>query len=272
MSGNTDSNWVNMMNGGSALGPLSYQKPAGSSVPPPMPRTTQPPGGITGTPRQSLVRQAQPDIIPTPQNTAPAAAETGGDMGVAEAGPDPKEDGKERGPHSNTGANKVPELAEPDVGSARESDFRPDLGKYNLVVVRDKDIATRPEHVREGLKHSPSGKLPLSRETFYLTTHRLAEKAGVPPHAKGSVMIKADALGRPVQPLASFAMANGHHEKAEGEAEDKQTNMLMKTLAGSTTLLVIVVVILAVMLYKAKTKKYKADKYLDDYERKRSRH
>jgi hypothetical protein len=250
---------MNMVNGSSALThPMPASNPSNrpaTSLPP-----TRPPPAMPQIMNPSpAMAQAQPDIIASPKKDS----EDHSDKGLAEAGP--------QEPPTPSGASGAPFLAQPDVGSSRNSDFRPDMGHYNLVVVREKDIATRPKDVQDALKHSPSGKLPLNRESFYLTTHRLAEKAGVPAHARGSIIVKADALGKPLQPLASFAYNTMTEEKAEGQI-DKQANAIIRTLAGSTTVLVIVVVILAVMLYKAYSKKYKKDAHeLSRSERRRER-
>lgn len=94
------------------------------------------------------------------------------------------------------------------AGDQEDSDFRPDLSQYQLVLVRDKDVPdTSGYNPRAKLKFFPKGNLPHSSETFYLVTHRFADRAGISSEARGQLVIKSDSRGRPRHPLMAEAGA-----------------------------------------------------------------
>lgn len=113
--------------------------------------------------------------------------------------------------------------ASPVAGTNDNADYRPDLGEYNLIIVKDKDIPdTAGYNPRSLLKYFPKGKLMGTHETFYLVTHRFADRAGINSELRGNLTVKADSRGRPSNPFtASRGGAGGFGdartmEKAEG--------------------------------------------------------
>lgn len=138
-----------------------------------------------------------------------------------------------------------------EAGAADDMDYRPDLSEYQLLVVKDKDIPDITGYnPRAKLKFFPKGNLPGSNETFYLVTHRFADRAGVMAENRGQLTIKSDSTGRPQHPLRAETGAAGGggnyrtQEKAEGT--DKAAANPIST--ANIIILIIVGLMLAVLL------------------------
>lgn len=117
------------------------------------------------------------------------------------------------------------------AGTSGDSDFRTDLSEYHLVLVRDKDVPnTAGFDPRNKLKWFPRGRLPGSSETFYMVTHRFADKANINAEYRGDVVIQANSRGEPRCPLAveNAPMAK-RDESATGTAMASPMNLPMST-------------------------------------------
>lgn len=111
-----------------------------------------------------------------------------------------------------------------EAGAGDGMDFRTDMSEYQLIVVKDKHIPdVTGYNPRAKLKFFPKGNMPGSNETFYLVTHRFADRAGIMAEHRGQITIKSDSQGRPQAPLRAEAGAAGG------------AGVFRKEMAGGTT-------------------------------------
>lgn len=139
----------------------------------------------------------------------------------------------------------------PEIGSNDSADFRPDLSEYHLVLVRDKDVPnTAGYDPRSKLKNFPRGTLPGSNETFYMVTHRFADRAGVNGNMRGNIVIHASSTGQPRAPLN----ANGKDgtERMEGEGGTVTTVASQFTTATWIAIVVIAALVVYIIVMKKK--------------------
>jgi hypothetical protein len=138
------------------------------------------------------------------------------------------------------------------VGTFDGADYRPDIGEYNLVLVKDKDVPETSEYNARGkLRFFPKGTLMGTNETFYMVTHRFADRAGINSNVRGSFVIKADSRGRPSHPLmAESGGAGGVGSMREKEKNEAKT--LMDTFYNGPcmiTIFFLLVLLFLQMLY-----------------------
>ncbi len=160
----------------------------------------------------------------------------------------PKGDNPPPGPKPK----KSPKADENDVraeaGARDDADYRPDLGEYQLVIVRDKDVPnTTGYNPRQKLHFFPKGNLPGSRETFYLVTHRFADRAGINAEKRGQLTVRADSRGRPLHPLMAESGKSGR-EMAEGETSSEGEE---KGMFSSNTIMIIAIAVIIIFVYLA---------------------
>ena len=152
----------------------------------------------------------------------------------------------------------VPPPGDADVraasGTGNNDDFRTDLSQYRLVVVKEKDVpdvAGYNPHAK--LKYYPKGVLPGSNETFYLVTHKFADKAGINEIHRGYINIKADALGQPTYPLMAYINKLGLPRKTEtqtGAPTNTESKYLDYVNTGLLGILLLVLLMILVNLRK----------------------
>lgn len=141
--------------------------------------------------------------------------------------------------------------ATPNAGTGSESDFRTDLSEYHLVVVKDKDVPnTAGYNPREKLKWFPRGRLPGSGETFYVVTHRFADRANINSEFRGDVVVHSDSTGHPRAPLAV-----GAEMSASGGSENFTGTPMPFVFPTSTWVAVIVITLLVVYIIVLKYRK-----------------
>lgn len=137
------------------------------------------------------------------------------------------------------------------TGTSGDSDFRTDLSEYHLVVVRDKDVPNTAGYDPRGkLKWFPRGHLPGGGETFYLVTHRFADRANINAEFRGDVVISANTRGIPRPPLAA--------EKHKDEPRDESatgTPAAFTNFPMSTWIAVVIIAILVVYIIMMKNKR-----------------
>lgn len=131
------------------------------------------------------------------------------------------------------------------VGTDGSADYRPDLGEYNLVIVKDKDIPDNSGYnPRAMLRFFPKGHLMGSNETFYVVTHRFADRAGINESFRGDLVLKADSRGRPSHPLmAEDGGAGGIGPLRENVSGSDESIVSKEMLYGIVVLLVVLLLL-----------------------------
>lgn len=143
----------------------------------------------------------------------------------------------------------------PVAGTNDNADYRTDLGEYNLVIVKDKDIPdTAGYNPRSLLQYFPKGKLMGSHETFYIVTHRFADRAGINSELRGNLTVKTDSRGRPSNPFTApqgGAGGAGDYRTTEKAEGSPATGLVSLFAIG------IFVLLLVVLLFKGGINMYK---------------
>ena len=139
-----------------------------------------------------------------------------------------------------------------EAGASDDMDFRPDLSEYQLIVVKDKDVPNNTGYnPRAKLKFFPKGHMPGTNETFYLVTHRFADRAGIMAAKRGQLTVKSDSRGFPQAPLrAEMGGAGGtgtfrtskDKENADGTTDpaDSQKTIVAGLVAAIAVLVLVV--------------------------------
>lgn len=176
--------------------------------------------------------------MPLPYTNPPVVLP--GDMAPAEPPP----------PVANPGVDEMNDVM-PQAGTGTQADFRTDLSEYHLVLVRDKDVPNSAGYdPRNKLRFFPKGRLPGSSETFYVVTHRFADRAGINAEFRGDVVVAANSAGAPRPPFGT----SSHAEKSEGQQQPSVTQFLLSPIG-------VMVVLLTMVLLFYLVKKNRRDNY-----------
>lgn len=141
-----------------------------------------------------------------------------------------------------------------EVSTNNNGDYRPDLGEYNLVLVKDKDVPDESQYDPRGkLKYFPKGHLMGTNETFYIVTHRFADRAGINAVNRGYITVKADSRGHPLHPFivgrgGAGGIGSMRESMSSDEEENTMTSMNMKILIG----FLVFVIVLQYLYYQNK--------------------